>query len=248
MLWILMRKFQGLEIGYLSTKKRSLRYVRSLRKRKYYGCRVRRPHFTKKSGSCRKRCGQKKAIAGKAHVFVWDVQAIKLAPANKSGVLYYKTKLKNHNFSIYNLRDTDCMCNWWHEGEGGMDSPMFVTCAIDYFLEMPIIIWSDGYQNRNQILSNAVLDYAVRYKKTVQQKFLIKGHTQMEVDNVRALIEKKTEEPEHRSSFRLFDSHQRVSFGSTFESKNFTSWRLLQLQRSTTVSLQQHSSGQRCWR
>ncbi len=89
---------------------------------------------------------KKKAEAGTAHVLVWDVQAVKLAPANKAGILYYKSKLKTHNFSIYNLRDTDCMCDWWHEGEGGMDSPMFTTCVIDYFLDsckddLPIIAW-----------------------------------------------------------------------------------------------------------
>lgn len=141
---------------------------------------------------------KQKAIAGEAHVFVWDVQAVKLAPSNNASALYYKTKLKVHNFSIFNLCSTDCMNNWWHEGEGGMDSSIFTTCAIDYFIancndNLPIIVWSDGcgYQNRNQILSNALLDYAVRYKKTVQQKFLVKGHTQMEVDNVHALIENK---------------------------------------------------------
>lgn len=142
---------------------------------------------------------KKKAIAGEARVFVWDVEAVKLAPQNKSGILYYKSKLKNHNFSIYDLKSTDCTNNWWNEADGGMDSSMFTTCAIDFLDEncnddLPIIIWSDGcgYQNRNQILSSALLEYAIQYKKTIQQKFLIKGHTQMEVDNVHALIEKKS--------------------------------------------------------
>lgn len=139
-----------------------------------------------------------KAEAGQAHVLAWDVEAVKLVPVNKAGILYFKSKLKNHNFSIYDMESTDCVCNWWHEAEGGMDSSVFVTCAIDYLREnctddLPVIIWSDGccYQNRNQMLSNALLDYAVQNKKTIQQKFLVKGHTQMEVDNVHAVIENK---------------------------------------------------------
>lgn len=56
-------------------------------------------------------------------------------------------------------------------------------------------MWSDGctYQNRNQILSNALVDLAVRTNKDIEQKFLVKGHTQMEVDNVHALIERNIE-------------------------------------------------------
>lgn len=52
--------------------------------------------------------GTKKAIPGEARVLVWDVQAVKLAPQNKAGILYYKSKLKNHYFSIYDLQSTDC--------------------------------------------------------------------------------------------------------------------------------------------
>lgn len=107
-------------------------------------------------------------------------------------------KLKTHNFSIYDLRTKDCMNHWWHEGEGEMGASIFTTCVHDYLNEkciddLPIVVWSDGcgYQNRNQILSNSLLDYAIRHNKNVQQKFLVKGHTQMEVDSVHALIERR---------------------------------------------------------
>lgn len=98
---------------------------------------------------------------------------------------------------MYNLATKDCTCYWWHEGEGDMCASMFTTCVLKHLNrkckdELPIIIWSDGcvYQNRNQILSNALLDYSVKEKKIVEQKFLVKGHTQMEVDTIHALIER----------------------------------------------------------
>lgn len=139
-----------------------------------------------------------RALAGEIHSFVWDVEAVKLCPVCKASALFFKLKLKVHNFSIYDLCTKDCVNNWWHEGEGGMDASIFTTCAMDFLNEncnddLPIVVWSDGcgYQNRNQILSNALLDYAIRSNKNVQQKFLVKGHTQMEVDSVHALIENK---------------------------------------------------------
>lgn len=57
---------------------------------------------------------------------------------------------------------------------------------------LPIIIWSDGCtnQNRNKILSNALLDYSQKTNKVVMQKYLEKGHTQMEVDSVHSVIER----------------------------------------------------------
>ena len=56
-----------------------------------------------------------------------------------------------------------------------------------------ITIWSDscGYQNKNKILSNALLNLAIQNQFTIHQKYLTKGHTQMEVDSVHAAIERK---------------------------------------------------------
>lgn len=57
----------------------------------------------------------------------------------------------------------------------------------------PIILWSDGCtsQNRNSIFSNALLSFSVEHNLDITQKFLIKGHTEMEVDSVHYVIERK---------------------------------------------------------
>lgn len=54
-------------------------------------------------------------------------------------------------------------------------------------------LYSDGctYQNRNNIMSNALLHLAIETKITIYQKFLVRDHTQMECDSVHATIEKK---------------------------------------------------------
>lgn len=55
-----------------------------------------------------------------------------------------------------------------------------------------IIFYSDGctYQNRNCVMSNALLNTAVKHKVTIEQKILEIGHTQMEADSVHSTIER----------------------------------------------------------
>lgn len=56
-----------------------------------------------------------------------------------------------------------------------------------------IILYSDGctYQNRNTTLSNALLNLSINSNVTIIQKFLQRGHTQMEVDSMHSTIERK---------------------------------------------------------
>lgn len=55
------------------------------------------------------------------------------------------------------------------------------------------MIYSDGctYQNRNAIIANALLHFANKHNIDVEQKYLVKGHTNMECDSVHACIERK---------------------------------------------------------
>lgn len=59
--------------------------------------------------------------------------------------------------------------------------------------KIPIIIYSDGcgFQNRNVLLSNALLHFSKSLGVEIEQKFLVKGHTQMECDSSHSLIERK---------------------------------------------------------
>lgn len=81
---------------------------------------------------------------------------------------------------------------------------MHVWCIIDCLKKilqeklMPIVLFSDGCtaQNRNAILSNALLELAMEYKVVITQKFLEKGHTQMECDSCHSAIECKIKNKE----------------------------------------------------
>jgi hypothetical protein len=131
-------------------------------------------------------------------VFTMDLQAVLLSPCLKASALYYKTKLCVHNFSIYDLKTGDVVCYVWHEGQGGLNASEFASCVTDYIkkdIEQydEVVIYSDGctYQNRNVVMANALLQIAKENNTIIIQKYLEKGHTQMEVDSIHSTIERK---------------------------------------------------------
>lgn len=143
---------------------------------------------------------KEKAIAGTHFVVTQDVQAVKVCPSLNASALYFKTKLACHNFSIFNMKTHEARCYWFNETQADLTAPTFASCLIDFLLDKwdknlkpPIIIWSDGCtsQNRNAILANALLSFSSEYGVEITQKFLEKGHTQMEVDSIHAIIENK---------------------------------------------------------
>lgn len=133
------------------------------------------------------------------HVYCMDLQKVLLSPHSNVSSLYYKRKLCVHNFTIYNLKNHDGFCYIWHEGEGDITAQEFASVVCNFILSQKIdegkevILYSDNcsYQNKNVFLSNALLNLALDKNITITQKFLEKGHTQMEVDSMHACIERR---------------------------------------------------------
>lgn len=150
------------------------------------------------------------AVEGRRHVLTMDVQAVKLCPDINASAIYFKQRLQVHNFTIFNLATHQCSNYWWNETDGDLSASSFVSCIIHYLKAhclndtLPITIFSDGcgYQNRNQYLSNALSNFAIQTKKIIEQKYLEKGHTQMECDSAHAKIEKKLK---NRSIYLPYD-------------------------------------------
>ncbi|KAK0059745.1 hypothetical protein Bpfe_010913, partial [Biomphalaria pfeifferi] len=133
-------------------------------------------------------------------VVTMDMQQLLLCPKSFASAVYYKRKLSVHNLTLYDLKSKDVFCYLWHEGQGGLDSDEFASIIVDFLLSVPdnvesVIFWSDGctYQNRNANLSSAMKYMFVNNLKPtlkeVHQKYLTRGHTQMEADSVHAAIE-----------------------------------------------------------
>lgn len=105
-----------------------------------------------------------------------------------------------HNFTIFNLSNLDGYCYMWDESEGGLNADEFATIIYNFVITEidrngynHVIVYSDGctYQNRNSIVTNALLLAAQETGFTFTQKYLEKGHTQMECDSMHASIERK---------------------------------------------------------
>jgi len=135
-------------------------------------------------------------------VFCMDMQAVLLSPKSNTSALYFKMKLMVHNFTIFDMQRNRGYCFIWHEAAGGVSADNYASIICDFLSEhaisdlednQNIIIYSDGCtsQNRNCTLSNALLNLAHVHEITIEQKFLEKGHSQMEADHMHSLIERK---------------------------------------------------------
>lgn len=159
-------------------------------------------HMAKKEEA---REAKKNAIASaneKTVVITVDVQSVLLAPKLLASALYYKLKLQCHNFTVYDVLSKNVSIYFWHEADGNVTANEFTSCLIDYCQILPttierIIIISDGcgHQNRNRILSSALSDMAQRKQWNIEQLYLEKGHTMMEVDSVHSTIEQYIKPP-----------------------------------------------------
>ena len=136
-------------------------------------------------------------VDGTTVVLPIDLQDVLLTPAILASAVYYKTKLCCHNFTVHDMTSKNVCCYFWYESEGGLQSTCFASCLLDYIENElnnkdvnTIIVFSDGcgYQNVNITMSNALTFYYKTTRKTVDQKCLTKGHTQIKVDFVHRLI------------------------------------------------------------
>lgn len=131
-----------------------------------------------------------------------DLQSVLLCPKSNVSALYYRTKLIVHNFTVFDLHSKDGYCFLWHEGQGELSANCFSSIICNSLINnvipqlepmQPIILYSDGCsaQNRNCALSNALLNLALEKHVCIIQKYLEKGHTQMECDSMYSTIERQ---------------------------------------------------------
>ncbi|XP_039286246.1 uncharacterized protein LOC120351823 [Nilaparvata lugens] len=135
---------------------------------------------------------------GKCTLLMMDVQAAKVSPCLKNSSFYYKTKLTCHNFTVMNVVSKHVMCYWFCEIDTDLSASTYASLLSHYIMQYcpddkRIVIFSDGCtaQNRNSILANALLSMSWTKNIIIEQKYLERGHTQMECDSVHANIEQK---------------------------------------------------------
>lgn len=137
-------------------------------------------------------------------MFSMDLESVLLCPRILASAVYYKTKLIVHNQTFYTYENKHVSCFVWDETNGGLVASIFSTILVDFitetidhdkdkFIARGVIFFSDGcgYQNRNTVLANALSRLAAQTGVHITQKFLFRGHTQMEVDTAHSVIERR---------------------------------------------------------
>jgi hypothetical protein len=132
-------------------------------------------------------------------VLNFDLEKVLVTPSTNVSKLYYKRKLSTYNFTIYNLISNDAVCCMWHQANGGKGSSEAATCLYNYISTLShdvqsVTLYSDtaGGQNRNQAVS-AMFLYALQksdHLRTINQKYMESGHSEMEGDSVHSMIER----------------------------------------------------------
>lgn len=134
---------------------------------------------------------------------VYDLQAVLQIPKGQISLFFYKSRINCLNFTVSDLKAKDVVCYFWDETEGKRGAVEIASCILDYIQsqidlnpnkEIDLIFYSDncGGQQKNKFLLSAYA-YAVNKLtvKSITHKFLIRGHSQNEGDNVHSVIEKQ---------------------------------------------------------
>ncbi|GLV40902.1 hypothetical protein CBL_08476 [Carabus blaptoides fortunei] len=180
-------------------RKRKLEYSRKLSQTKRLREEEYREHIEKKKEAEAAKKLAKDTASDEKLVVTMDLQSVLLAPKLEASAIYYKQKLQIHNFTVYALNDKKVDLYVWHEANGNVTANEFTTCIVDY-IKMSIenkqsykhvVLISDGcgYQNRNKVLSSALLNVAVELQITIEQLVLERGHTMMEADAVHSSLD-----------------------------------------------------------
>lgn len=153
-----------------------------------------------------KQCDKNIAMTNnKIKCLTFDLQQCLPTPALQSSVAFYKRQLWTFNLTIHDNATGMSTHHMWHEGISGRGANQIASCLFAYLREQPeeiseVILYSDtcGGQNKNTHVA-AMFTYLLTIKpsmKLIYHKFMIPGHTHMEVDLDHAIIEKKKKKTE----------------------------------------------------
>lgn len=132
-------------------------------------------------------------------VFTFDLQKVLSTPCAEISTLYYSRKFSTYNLTFYDLSTKDGFCYVWNENEGGRGSDEIGSILINFLNSLETFVnvkevtfYCDccSGQNRNQYIASLLL-HALKNSnlETINIKFLVSGHTQMEVDSMHSAIE-----------------------------------------------------------
>ena len=132
---------------------------------------------------------------------VFDLQQVIYLPKSARSELFYKRRLSNFNFTIFELASRDCMCFLSHEGitkRGACEIASYLhiyLCSVDKRGVKEVDLFSDGCvgQNKNSIVASMLQCFIEHSSsvKVVTLHYFVTNHGQSEGDAVHSVIQRR---------------------------------------------------------
>lgn len=132
-------------------------------------------------------------------VIAYDLEQILPTPLLSTSVAFYLRQLSTFNLTIYDLTTKESLHNIWHEAMAHRGSNEINSCLLNFGLSLPtqirhLIKYSDRCSGQNLNINSIVADLFLLQQSSslevIDSKFLVSGHTHMEVDTAHATIER----------------------------------------------------------
>lgn len=133
-------------------------------------------------------------------VLMIDLQKCLPCPKLSNAQSFYSLKLWCFNYTVYDSTEKKANCLMWDESVAGRGGNEMASCLLRYIDSLPksihsITIWTDNCpsQNRNSqmIMCYFYILSKFPHVKKICHKFLLRGHTHMEVDSIHSIIERE---------------------------------------------------------
>ncbi|KAK3921498.1 Dynein assembly factor 4, axonemal [Frankliniella fusca] len=131
----------------------------------------------------------------------FDFQKILYRPKGENATYFYRSKFKCFDFTIFDHRTKEGRCYVWDQTIASKGANEAASCLLLFIEEKAkegikkIVFYSDNCwsQNKNSKVLSMLNSACVKFGITITHRFLEKGHTHMEVDNVHACIENRSQ-------------------------------------------------------
>lgn len=129
---------------------------------------------------------------------IFDYEKGITLPRAEASSFYYKRKLTVHNFTVYDTVQKQAFNFMYDESLTGCGPNEVCSCLykfIEYNVKLGVknfLFVSDNCpgQNHNKFLYTFYIFCAAKFKISIKHLFLVRGHTQSEVDSVHSVIER----------------------------------------------------------
>ncbi|CAH1987834.1 unnamed protein product [Acanthoscelides obtectus] len=169
----------------------------------------------------------------KQKVLTVDLEKCLPTPAITNAQSFYSLKLWTFNYTIKDVSKNHTTCCVWDESVAGRGGNEMASCLLKWALVNvgkdveEITIWSDNCPSQNRNI-NSVLAYFTILKqiptlKVINHKYLLRGHTHLEVDSDHSLIERARKIMTKFQIMTPWDWQQLVRISSTSNPFEFPS-------------------------